>query len=216
MVDEKTVMQLRLPRNQVRSFEEVVTTISNYRKDCPAVIDLFDRTIDGPHDDITPVDVLSLHALEAFGGRVHPMTPLTSLWLERDNITDSVCPVTKRDIDEITDEEVDSEVPKVAHALRVIDGIKGFGSTSSAKLLHRLRPNVGAIWDSHVQQWYERKKPRRPSWVDWLRTVYSQVRQDDNRRCLLAVRESLDVCLPLLRIWDIVLWQSKPPQRALV
>ena len=198
-------MQLKLPNSRVLSVEDVLVTISSYRKECPAVIDLFDCTIGGPHDDITPLDVLSVNALNGYESS--PMNPMTDLWVNRELVTDSVRPITMKGIEELTDQEVNSEIRKVADALKVIDKVKGkgLGWVSSAKFFHRLRPNVGAIWDSHVKGWYGSS-----TWEVWLRRVYSDVRENGNRRCLLDIQQKLDIRLSLLRIWDIVLWQLAP------
>jgi hypothetical protein len=66
-------MPLTLPDGTKLSDAEVAKVLQEYQTDCPAVLELFDRTHAGPHDDLRAVDLLSLNALNAFG-RAPPMT----------------------------------------------------------------------------------------------------------------------------------------------
>jgi hypothetical protein len=80
---------------------QVIDTIETYRGKNPAVIDLFDGTNAGPHDRISPADVLALNALNAFGPTA-PMTPMTKLWRHRAEVEQSVAPITKAEIESLS------------------------------------------------------------------------------------------------------------------
>jgi hypothetical protein len=102
----------------------------------------------------------------------------------------------------LSDDELDVEAERVGAALAFIDRIKGYGDTATAKFFHRLRPNLGPLWDGRVGRWYGRC-----DWTPWVRRVYAEVREPGTLRCLLAVRAQECPQLSLLRIWDLLLWQ---------
>jgi hypothetical protein len=169
------------------------------------VLDLYDRTNPGPHDDVSAIDVLALNALNAF--RKAPMTPMTSLWVNRGSIAETASAITSTDYARLSDAELESELPKVSAALGTIRSCEGVGDVGAAKLLHRLRPNIVPVYDNRIwHSWYADTRLD-PSWKTWLRRVYSEVRTPQNRECLARLQGSLDVPLPTLRIWDIILWQ---------
>jgi hypothetical protein len=200
--------KLVLPNGDVLSYSDVIEAIATYRHDNRAVIDLFDRTNVGPHDEILASDVLALNALNAFGPKA-PMTPMTNLWVKRKDVEEAVAAITKAELESLCEAEIQAELPKLSAALLAIDGIPGFGETASPKLLHRLRPNIAPIWDSRVAAWYTDEESQK-SWTAWLKRFYSEVLSSENRECLLAVQQTLDVRLSFVRIWDILLWQLPP------
>lgn len=197
--------QLALPSGRVMPLAKVSATLAAYHRDYPAVLDLYDRTNPGPHDQLLPLDVLAVNALNAFGSRRSPMKPMTDVWSRRGSVERAVAPVTKAPIETLVESEVESQVPLISDALRAIDEVPGFGETASTKLLHRLRPNVVPIWDSLVSKWYPEREYQ-ASWSAWLRRVYADIREGNNRTCLLAAREAFERQLPILRVWDILLW----------
>ncbi len=117
-------MPLRLPDKRCFSDEEVLAAISSYKKEYPAVMELFDRTMAGPHD-ATPMDILAVNALNGYTSP--PMNQMTDLWVHREEVLRSVRPVTMDGIYDLADDEVEREVENVANALAVIDRVKGGG-----------------------------------------------------------------------------------------
>lgn len=195
---------LVLPAGEELTLAQVRGLVADYSRDCPAVFDLYDRSNLGPHDDLLPIDLLAVNALNAFGP-AQPMTPMTVAWQSRDAITSVVAAITRRELKTLTAAELAAAADTVSDALVVIDGLHGFGSTASTKLLHRLRPNVTPIWDTKVGHLY----PDRAydDWRVWVRRVYADVLAEPNRTCLEWVRAELPGFPPILRVWDVVLWQ---------
>src|SRR6266545_3090526 len=196
---------LTLPDGSNLTLDEVLETVDAYSKNWPCVFDLYDSPDSGPHDDLRPIDLLSLNALNGWGNG-QPMDAMTNAWLERDRISRAVAVVCITPLEQLTDAEAEAEVPKIAAAIEAIDDVKGFGPTTAAKLFHRLRPNLGPIWDRRMKKWYDPKE----AWVPWVRRVYSQVREPQTLRCLLTARKHLRCPLSVLRVWDVVLWQRAP------
>src|SRR5580658_10522099 len=95
---------LRLPDGSRLPARRVALILRNYVKDNPAVLDLYDRTNEGPHDEVRPVDLLSLNALNAFIGSA-PMTPMTALWRRRREIEVAISSVTRHPIEDLDDED---------------------------------------------------------------------------------------------------------------
>jgi hypothetical protein len=122
---------LTLPDNSTLTMSKVLDVIAGYRRRAPAVIDLYVRTNNGPHDEILPIDVLSLTAMHAFGSRVAPMEPITSLWLKRHRVASTIQPVTKRPLEELGASEQRATVSTVAAAIKEIQAIPKFGPTST-------------------------------------------------------------------------------------
>jgi hypothetical protein len=192
---------LTLPDGTRRSESEVLDAVHDYNR---AVFDLFDMPFSGPHDKLRPIDLLALNALNAWG-RGQPMTAMTAAWECRADIAAAVAPVSREPLEKLSKKEVGEQSRRVGAALDRIDRISGFGSTASAKLFHRLRPNLGPIWDQRVGQWYDPKM----DWEPWVALVYSHVLEPGTRKCLIAARKHLGVPLTLLRVWDVLLWQLR-------
>ncbi len=195
-----------MPNRLIISDSRVRDVLAAYHREFPAVLDLFDGTNPGPHDELLPIDVLAVNALNAFGARTAPMTPMTEAWIRRDAIARRVASITRNSIEVLAQADRESQLAPITDALIEIDNIPGFGETATTKLLHRLRPNVVPIWDSRVQQWYPEPEYVR-SWTNWLRRVYGDVLGDENRACLEGAKSVLRVCVSILRVWDILLWQ---------
>src|SRR5438128_450989 len=85
-----TTDSLLLPDGTYLAFDEVLRVVGEYKR--RAVFDLYDRTSEEPHDDVTAVDLLSINALNAFGARTPPMTPMANLWAKRDEVAVAVRP----------------------------------------------------------------------------------------------------------------------------
>ena len=197
MSSEPTVT---LPDGKVLSVVEATDRVKQYN---PAVFDLYDRPSSGPHDELLAIDVLSLNALNAFGPGA-PMTAMTAVWEKRDDINELAAGITKKNLELLTASEIDEALPRLDEALEYIDAVRGFGYTSTSKLLHRLRPNITPIWDSRIQNWYH-NYARDKTWTPWLRQVFQDVLK--NRHCLETIRADLRLdFLPIVRIWDILLW----------
>lgn len=200
-------MRLNLPNGKSLSTEDAIRAVKDYQSgNYSAAFDLYDRPCSGPHDELLPIDILSLNALNAFRGR-GPMTPMAGLWEKRGEVSRLVACITKRKLELLTQLEIDDELPRLEEALDSIDDVYCCGETVASKLLHRLRPNIAPIWDLRVKKWYVRFE--RETWERWLREVFKDVLV--NLNALEAVRE--DTCLqdlPILRIWDVLLWQLFP------
>lgn len=201
---------LSLPNGDLLSTADVREILGAYMRECPAVLDLYDGTNLGPHDELLPIDVLAVNALNAFGPRAMPMTPMTAVWVRRHAIESRVGPITRLEIERLSQAEIEGALPLVVDALVEIDDVRGFGSTATTKLLHRLRPNITPIWDTRVEKWYPEEAKQ--DWTPWLRRVLSDVVA--NRACLEAERDRLPYRLPLVRVWDIVLWQLPVPEKS--
>jgi hypothetical protein len=198
-------MILTLPNGRTLSFEQVKNTIATYRRECPAVIDLYDRTNEGPHDEVTAVDLLSLNALNAFRGP--PMTPMTEAWVNRSEIVPLLKKVAKEPVEVLNNEALERESLSLRRVLSCVENSLGLGYVPTTKLVHRLRPGLTPIYDSKTKAWY-RGIPG--TWHPWLLMVYKHVLAPANKEVLKAVQRDLDVNLSLLRIWDIILWQLTP------
>jgi Family of unknown function (DUF6308) len=120
---------------------------------------------------------------------------MTELWVKRGSVEAAIVPVTKVAVERLSELDVETQVTAVSAALCVIDEVRGFGSTATTKLLHRLRPNIVPIWDQWVKAWYPGADCQR-SWSAWLRQVYANVREPENLACLFTARASLDERLP--------------------
>ena len=190
---------LMLPDGTTRSRHEVYLVVDDYNR---AVFDLYDLPQGGPHDDLLPIDLLALNALNALG-RGQPMTAMTRAWDARNEIAAAVAPVSRERLEDLSKTQRAEQCQKVAAALNLIDDIRGFGWTASAKLFHRLRPNLGPIWDQRMGAWYDPKM----DWEPWIAQVYSHVLESGTKKCLIAARKHLGVPLSLLRVWDVLLWQ---------
>jgi hypothetical protein len=203
-------MPLTLPNRDVLSDAAVCAALADYNANSPAVLALYDGTNPGSHDELLPIDILAVNALNAFGARVPPMTPMTAAWERRHAIGARAAQITPAALEQLSAAEIESQLPLLRDALIKIDEVHGFGSTAATKLLHRLRPNVTPIWDSRVAAWYPEAEYQ-SEWVPWLRRVFSDVLAPANRACLTLARRELPSQLPLQRVWDILLWQLRVP-----
>lgn len=201
---------LKLPKKlngrDFLSLDEVVEYEKKYISECATAIALYDLTNPGPHDEISEIDVLSLYALNAFGPRPR-FDPIDYMWDFRENIPPLIRPVTKTLVEELSKEEYDEQIEMLSYALRRVEEVKYFGEVSTSKLIHRLRPNIMPIADSKVRKWFGRSFDK---WETYLQAVYYYVTEENTLECLLTVQKALPIRLPILRIWDIILWQNTP------
>lgn len=195
---------LILPDGKQLSDSEVFAHIDDYARKWPCVFELYDLPDAGPHDDVRPIDLLALNALNAWGSG-QPMTWMSNAWPIRDQIARAIAPISHKQIEELDDSAAAEQAVKVGAALDMVNGIKGFGETVTPKFLHRLRPNLSPIWDKWIGTCYPDCK--RKSWAVWVQRVYDDVRERDTQRCLMAARDRLGLPLSLLRVWDMLLWQ---------
>jgi len=200
---------LTLPNKKELSASQTRKLLRDYRRDCPAVLELFDGTNPGPHDTLFEIDILSINALNAFGS-ASPMRAMTAAWTKRKKIEGAVREITKAELQALSGREMGRQARLIDRAVCVIDDIFGFGYTASSKLLHRLRPNVAPIWDSKVAKWYPEAKYH-DAWEPWINRMFSDVLAPQNRYCLETASQDLPHGLSLVRLWDIVLWQQKAP-----
>lgn len=205
--------RLYLPDASKLSLDDAVATVEEYIRKSPAVLDLYDRTNPGPHDDVTACDVLAVNALNGYMQRMGPMTPMTELWMRRHWISEAAKRITMVDHELLGDTEFSRQIPLIDLALSEIEKSKWVGYTGSAKLLHRLRPNIVPIFDQTIRRYWYRSLPD-CSWSEYLKFIFGFIRDSETRTCLSAMQVQLTsqigIRLPTLRIWDIVLWQRTP------
>jgi hypothetical protein len=116
-----------------------------------AVFELYDLPECGPHDEVLPVDLLALNALNVWG-RGQPMTAMAEGWNAGPGIARAVSVVSKKSLEKLSERERDEEAEKVGAAIETIDAVPGFGETASSKLFHRMRPNLGPIWAAALER----------------------------------------------------------------
>lgn len=210
-MDEQASPQITLPNETKIDSREAGKTVQAYLRDHAAVLDLYDGTNAGPHDDILPVDLLALNALNAYIGTA-PMTPMEALWKRAPSIHPYVAAITTREIQDLSDSDVKAEIPKIVAALQEIDRTDGYGGggTRTAKVLHRLRPNVVPIWDALVGEWYHGSTQ---PWDKYLQDVFRDVRRPENLMFLKSIPIPSRYGLGILRRWDILLWKLRYDQR---
>jgi hypothetical protein len=196
--------KLMLPQGKHRTFRQALSLLTAYRR-ASAALDLYDGTNPGPHDRPTAVDVLALNALNAFA-YVPSMDPMTVIWAHRDEVARCIRPITVAPVEELTATELGRQQKKVLNALHLVEKIYLFGGTGTrtAKLLHRLRPNIIPIWDKYVGYWYGGACE---TWESYICQMHEDVRA--NAPCLHLLRKAIMPTLPILRVWDIVLWSIK-------
>jgi hypothetical protein len=202
--------QITLPGRKIdwsRGGEIVQTYLDNHA----AAIDLYDGTNTGPHNEIRPVDLLALNALNAYVGTA-PMTPMEALWKRAKMVQPLVAAITLRKFEELSQAEVKREVPKISAALAEIEKTTGFGGggTRAAKLLHRLRPNIVPLWDALIGEWYGGSTQE---WPDYLHAVYQSLWDGENLEFLKSLSIPLPYEIWTLRRWDILLWRLKYEER---
>jgi hypothetical protein len=210
-MDTGTNRYVTLPRGRRLSWQDARRVVDAYLKDHSAALDLYDGTNAGPHDDVSAVDLLALNALNAYVGTA-PMTPMEALWKNSATIRPFVAEITKDPLEDLTDQAMSAQVPKIAAALLEIEKSRGFGGggTRAAKLLHRLRPNVVPIWDALVGEWYEGSAQ---PWREYLPAVFSSVRMPENLAFLRSIVVPPPYNLGILRRWDMLLWKLKYEDR---
>jgi hypothetical protein len=165
-------MPLKLPNNEVLADDEVRETLSRYQNDCPAVLDLFDATIGEPHDELLPIDVLSLNALNAFGAG-SPMTAMTAAWVDREKVTAAVKPITKVKLESLTPMEVKA----------VTIPMPAFKQDLKAALIHTTDAKNG--WAIRITGGAPPPSPRRPmpmACCSWAADVSANFRRASELR----------------------------------
>lgn len=210
-MEQSTDFSVTLPDNTKLDLHVGLEIIKAYLTDQAPVLDLYDGTNPGPHDDVSPVDLLALNALNAFN-RTPPMTPMAELWYRAGEIRPYVAVITKREISDLSELELKAEIPKIVRALGEIEKTKGYrsGGTRTAKLLHRLRPNIVPIWDVLIGEWYGGSVQ---SWSGYLHAVASDVRRRENLLFLKSIPIPSPYRLGILRRWDILLWKLRYDRR---
>ncbi|MFO8072040.1 MAG: DUF6308 family protein [Polyangia bacterium] len=197
-----TTRMIKLPGGREISYKQADAAVKDYvDKTNHAAFQLYDLTNDGPHDDLRPIDLLSLNALNAFAGS-SPMTAMENLWKERGKVEAMVSKVTKEPLDELSATDLADGTRRLCEAIEAVTAIKLWGDTRASKLMHRLRPNICPIWDDRVgTKWYA----SRSKWTDFVEAVHENV-LGPNREDLQRLAEKCRV--PLLRAWDILLWKT--------
>jgi hypothetical protein len=198
--------KLTLPNGVELTGSQAFETASAYRRDNPAVIDLYDLTNTGPHDELRPIDVLSLNALNSFGQR-SPAGPMTNLWVARSSISEVIRPISNADHSELGEPELAAQIPLIDRALLRIDAERNVGDVTASKLLHRMRPGLVPIYDSQTRVFYRRDLPNDVKWPPYLACIFSWLRRTDNAACLKEIQAAFNPRLSTVRIWDIILWQ---------
>src|SRR4051794_33427972 len=133
-MEQSTSLVLRLPdgtRLDARLAREVV---DSYFAEHAPVLDLYDGTNPGPHDDVLPIDLLALNALNGYFGTA-PMTPMSELWQRAAEIRPHIAAITVREIFDLTEAELAAEIPKIVRALEEVGKTRGYrsGGTRAAK-----------------------------------------------------------------------------------
>ena len=202
--------QITLPGRKI-DWSRGAEIMQAYLDNHAAAVDLYDGTNTGPHNEIRQVDLLALNALNAYVGTA-PMTPMEALWKRAKLVQPLVAVITPQKFEELSEAEVEAQVPKIYAALAEIERTNGFGGggTRAAKLLHRLRPNIVPIWDALIGEWYGGSTQ---PWPDYLRAVYRSVREGENLEFLKSVSVPLPYEIWTLRRWDILLWRLKYEER---
>lgn len=202
---------ITLPGGRILDWSSGRQIVQAYLDNHAAALDLYDGTNTGPHDEIRPVDLLALNALNAYVGTA-PMTPMEALWKRAKMVQPLVAVITVRKIEDLSTAEAEAEVPRISAALVEIERTHGFGGggTRAAKLLHRLRPNIVPIWDGLIGEWYEGSTQ---PWPDFLRAVYRSVQDGENMEFLRSLSIPLRYELGALRRWDILLWKLRYDER---
>jgi hypothetical protein len=194
------------------SFGDASVLVKRYLDENAAAVELYDRTNNGPHDAVLPIDLLSLSALNAYTGGAS-MTVMAEIWPFRAEIASRVKGITTKSFALIPVDQLESEQQRISDLLdwfwkKPIPQWSGHG-TRPAKLMHRLRPNIIPIWDERIGTWYEGPKE---SWASFIKAIHSHVADADTRDCLDRINVELGANLPLLRLWDILLWKSDLPK----
>ena len=196
---------IALPDGSELPFEEAASVLNRYMTRNAAAVELYDYTNPGPHDAIEAVDLLALNALNAFAG-TSPMTAMEAMWHARGGMSGAVALITREPFEVIDEQALAAQRPRVNAALQALEKVDGYfrGGTRTAKLLHRLRPNVAPIWDVKIGEWYGGP---RVSWDSFLSHAWGDIRR--NQSALLLLRERLAPRLSIVRVWDALLWRRR-------
>lgn len=197
-----------LPGNHLLPFATAQDLVRKYRA---STVHLFDGDNPSPHDVVRPADVTAIAALNALGG-AEPARTLGNLWDARERIQVVVAPIPTAPLHTLTPEQRSSTATLLDIALSEIQSINGAGGNGvvASKFLHRLRPNVCPIWDVRAgAAWYP--SYRRRSWSEWIGRTYELVLAEPTFSELERLQREdgvqvYGVQLPILRMWDILLW----------
>lgn len=199
-----------LPGNYQFSLEQGRTVIHGYRK---STVQLFDGSNAGPHDAIVAADITSLAVINGLGG-AEPSAVVGNLWDARTEIEPLIPPIPKAPLESLSAADREHAVESVTALLERIQQVPLWGGhgVAASKLAHRLRPNVAPIWDAFAgDAWYT----NRISWPDWLRQTYDQVLSPANlgelQQLQREARGWFGCDVPLLRVWDMILWWEGQP-----
>jgi hypothetical protein len=197
-----TTRTIKLPDGREITYKQADAAVEDYVGSTNhAAFRLYDMTNDGPHDEIQPIDVLSLNALNAFTGS-SPMAAMEELWNKRRKVETAVAKVPTASLDELSAADLADGTRRLCEAIEAVTAIRLWGDTRASKLMHRLRPNICPIWDDRVgTKWYA----DRGGWTDFIEAVHEHV-LGPNNDCLRRLAEKCHA--PLLRVWDILLWKS--------
>src|SRR4051812_20294898 len=116
---------LKLPDGRTLSRDAAIAAVDDYAQNWPCVFELYDLPSGGAHDDLLPVDLLALNALNAWGGG-QPMTAMTAAWVEREKIGAAVRSISSEPLEKIDESRLDAESERIAAAIEVVDAIRGY------------------------------------------------------------------------------------------
>lgn len=200
---------MKLPNGPTVSAAEATRLINDYYARNAAVWDLYDNLDPGPRDKFGPHDVLSLNALNAFGPRT-PMGGMTGFWSNdaaRRDASKLLKGVTRLPVEKLDKAKLATATARLAAVADKINEqcqASGFGDVATAKLLHRMRPGLAAIFDTSVAHHYPQQ-----GWQEFYGTVAADV-FDRREKLRAAVKKSKRPSISLMRAWDIVLWMTAP------
>ena len=196
---------MQLPNGRRLTVAQAAEILSAYDRDASGTWDLYDNLDPGPRNQFRATDVLAINALNAFGPAL-PMKGMTAFWSReaaRREAEALLAEVDHRDIEDLTRADVIAATTKLAAVADTIATAcrrTGFSHVAIAKLLHRMRPGLAAIYDTRVDAHYPQK-----SWETFYRAVALDVWR--NRRQLEAARaRSSRPSRTLIRAWDILMW----------
>lgn len=196
-------MHLYLPGGEKYSITESIALINKYSR---ATIALYDFSNKGPHDELEDIDILSLNALNAFNNR-SAGTVMANIWYHCTEIEEQITSITKENFYQLSEQNLYEEIDRISYALYQVESlVNGLGPVGASKLLHRLRPNIIPLWDNEVDKWYEYLE--NDNWRTYLNEVFDLIRDANNLMVLKEIRKRVNLNIHLLRIWDIILWES--------
>jgi hypothetical protein len=196
---------MQLPNGRRLTVPQAADVLSAYDREASGTWDLYDNLDPGPRNEFRATDVLALNALNAFGPAL-PMKGMTAFWSReaaRREAETLLAEVDDRDLEDLTRADVIAATTKLAAVADTIAAAcrrTGFSHVAIAKLLHRMRPGLAAIYDTRVDAHYPQE-----SWETFYRAVALDVWR--NRRQLEAARaQSSRPSRTLIRAWDILMW----------